>query len=55
MKPDDAVERAIDAVLGGEVSAQTKKVLVDQVRAANETPLVKAFALALGSPEFQRR
>jgi uncharacterized protein (DUF1800 family) len=54
-QPDRAVDRAVDVLLGGDVSAQTKKILLDQVRSSSEPPLVKAFAMVLGSPEFQKR
>ena len=53
--PEDAITRAIESVLGNDVSEQTKQVLVAQVRASAESPMAKAFALALGSPEFQKR
>ncbi len=55
MDPDHAVDRAIQVLLGGDVSAQTKKILLDQVRSSKEPPLTKAFAMVLGSPEFQKR
>ncbi len=54
-KPEYVVDRALQVLLGGDVSAQTKKVLIDQVKSSDEPPLVKAFALVVGSPEFQKR
>jgi hypothetical protein len=45
----------VTVLLGGDVSPQTQTVLVDQVRSSNEPMVVKAFALVLGSPEFQKR
>jgi uncharacterized protein (DUF1800 family) len=53
--PDAVVDRAVRLLLGGEVSEQTRKVVVDQVRSSDEPPLTKAIALVLGSPEFQKR
>ena len=52
---EEAVKRAIDAVLGGDVSEQTRRVLQSQLRESPDSPMMKAFALALGSPEFQKR
>ena len=52
---DRAIDVAVDALLGGDVSDATKRILVDQIRTTNEPPLVKAFAMVLGSPEFQKR
>ena len=54
-QPEQVVDRAVHLLLGGEVSAQTRTVLVDQVRSSGEPPLAKAIALVLGSPEFQKR
>jgi uncharacterized protein (DUF1800 family) len=52
---EQLVERAVQVLLGGDVSSQTRNVLAEQIRASAEPPLTKAFALVLGSPEFQRR
>ena len=54
-QPENVVDRAVQLLLGGEVSAQTRKVLIDQVRSSGEPPATKAIALVLGSPEFQKR
>jgi uncharacterized protein (DUF1800 family) len=54
-QPERVVEHAIEVLLGGDVSEKTKSILIDQVRSSTEPPLVKAFALVLGSPEFQKR
>jgi uncharacterized protein (DUF1800 family) len=54
-QPESVVERATQVLLGGDVSDKTKNILIDQVRSSTEPPLVKAFALVLGSPEFQKR
>ncbi|MBI3949187.1 MAG: hypothetical protein HY314_01850 [Acidobacteria bacterium] len=57
------MERAIAVLLSGDVSPQTRAILAQQL--SEDTPQVaqppidsyvaKAFGLALGSPEFQRR
>ncbi len=53
--PDHIVDRAVQLLLGGEVSPQTRKILVEQVGSSGEPPVTKAIALVLGSPEFQKR
>jgi hypothetical protein len=53
--PDYIVDRAVQLLLGGDVSQQTRKILVEQVRTSGEPPVAKAIALVLGSPEFQKR
>jgi uncharacterized protein (DUF1800 family) len=50
-----AVDRAVEILLAGNVSSQTRSILEDQVRSSDEPALTKAFALVLGSPEFQKR
>jgi hypothetical protein len=42
-------------LLGGEVSQQTRNILIEQVRTSGEPPVAKAIAMVLGSPEFQKR
>src|SRR5262249_30351662 len=54
-QPEAVVDRAVQLLLGGDVSEQTRKILVDQVRSTDQPPLTKAIALVLGSPEFQKR
>jgi uncharacterized protein (DUF1800 family) len=54
-EPTAAVDRAVQVLLAGDVSEQTKQIVLEQVRSSNEPPLTRAFALVLGSPEFQRR
>jgi uncharacterized protein (DUF1800 family) len=49
-----AVNEAILVLLGGDVSEQTRAVVENQVRSDSD-PLTKAFALVLGSPEFQKK
>ena len=55
LAPAAAVDRAVTVLLAGDVSEQTKRIVLDQVQSSNEPPLDRAFALVLGSPEFQRR
>jgi uncharacterized protein (DUF1800 family) len=52
---EHVVDRAVQLLLGGEVSPQTRKILIDQVRSSGEPPVTKAVAMVLGSPEFQKR
>ncbi len=54
-QPDRVVDRAVQVLLGGDVSDQTKKILLGQIHSTDEPPIVKAFAMVLGSPEFQKR
>lgn len=49
------VDQAAQLLLGGDLSAQTRKVLLDQVRSSGEPAVPKTIALLLGSPEFQKR
>ena len=53
--PENVIDRAVRVLLNGDVSEQTMKILAEQLRTTTEPPLVKAFALVLGSPEFQKR
>jgi uncharacterized protein (DUF1800 family) len=55
LEPTAAVDRAVKVLLAGDVSDQTRHIVLEQVRSSNEPPLARAFALVLGSPEFQRR
>ncbi|MGH7322934.1 MAG: DUF1800 domain-containing protein [Candidatus Rokuibacteriota bacterium] len=66
MPPDAAADRLIDALLGGEMSVESRAVIREAVatpgvrRATRHDPvaapdLAKIAALVLGSPEFQRR
>ena len=55
LEPAAAVDRAVNVLLAGDVSDQTKRIVLDQVQSSTEPPLARAFALVLGSPEFQRR
>jgi len=52
--PDSAVERAGQVLLNGDISPQTQRILIEQVRSSSEPSLMKAFAMVLGSPEFQK-
>jgi hypothetical protein len=54
-EPTAAVDRAVQVLLAGDVSEQTRQIVLEQVRSSNEPPLARAFALVLGSPEFQKR
>jgi uncharacterized protein (DUF1800 family) len=52
---DRAVDQAVRILLAGDVSESTRTIVIDQVRSSTEPAVVKAFALLLGSPEFQKR
>jgi uncharacterized protein (DUF1800 family) len=57
-----ALDRAIEILLGGGVSAQTRQAITEQLKGGSprreqipDPNLGRIFALVLGSPEFQRR
>jgi hypothetical protein len=59
--PDEEspTQLAIDVLLGNDISPQTRKIIEDQFgqdqAEIGAARLPKAFALVLGSPEFQKR
>jgi uncharacterized protein (DUF1800 family) len=60
LAPDDwnndaVIDLAVRHLLAGEISADVRKTLQEQMRSAGGDVLTKTFALVLGSPDFQKR
>lgn len=51
---EDAIGLAVKTLLENDISAETRKALEGQLQIGDTARLPKAFALVMGSPEFQK-
>jgi uncharacterized protein (DUF1800 family) len=52
---DDGVDAIADALLGGELSKETRDVISARIRSDSEARVPTIAGLVLGSPEFQKQ